>query len=67
MIDHNKHVATISVMLAEIRFNRDRHNKRNWQKSKRDKLALIYEEEIASLEYALGVLTQKICFAGRRG
>ena len=65
MIDHKKHVATLSVMLSEIRFNADRHNKRNWQKSKRDKLSIIYDDEIKALEYSIGVLTQKICFAGR--
>ena len=65
MINHKKQVATLSIMLSEIRFNQRRHNDRNWQKSKQDKLAKIYQDEIDALEYAIGVLTQKICFNGR--
>lgn len=59
MIEHEEYVATLSIMLSEIKFNQKRHNDRNWQKSKQDKLGKIYEEEIKALEYAIGVLTQK--------
>lgn len=65
MINHDKQVSTLSIMLSEIKFNQKRHNDRNWQKSKKDKLSKIYEDEVEALEYAIGVLTQKICFAGR--
>lgn len=65
MINHEKNVKTLQTMLADVKFNQNRHNARNWQKAKRDSLAIVYDNEIEALEYAIGVLTQKICFSGR--
>ena len=64
---HDKSIATLSIMLSEIRFNQKRHRDRSWQNVRRDKLAIIYDEEIEALDYALGVLTGRIIFNGADG